>query len=142
MKNNSIGRSRIIIIIAALIFILITVIVYNYITRDITVRASDPGQDKLVEISKSYLQALNDKNYEELGKYLGLPEDDPAVNEQMERYGGRNISDVEVTVRQEFPNIYRVLITGVDDSNSEVEIYIVVEWDGKAFVFSPTQSFS
>ncbi|MGM8214956.1 hypothetical protein ACLIA0_05195 [Bacillaceae bacterium W0354] len=138
MKNNSISNPKLIIIVAILCFLFLGVLIYNYITRDITVRASDPGQNKLVEISKNYLQALNNKNYEELGKYLDLPEDDPAVEEQMERYGGRKISDVKVTILQEFPNIYRVFITGVDDSNSEVEIYIVVEWDGKKFVFSPT----
>jgi len=132
MKENKV------ITVSLIILILSSILLFFYITRDITARNSFPGEKKIEQTILNYFHALNEKNYKDIAKYLGVSEYHPMVTETIKNYGGRNIKDLEVDIHQEFPNIFQVTVHANDHSNKRVNVYLVVEWTGEKFIISPT----
>ena len=84
-----------------------------------------------------YVDILNKNDAESIDKFLGTSTDSQDIHNRLEYYGGRNLTDVEVTIVQEFPCIYRVWINALDRNNERVEMYQIIEWSGKRWNMAP-----
>lgn len=129
-----IQRFPTLLIILILVFATIVVI---YINRDITNRGNDPGVAAAEKYILKYVDILNKNDAESMDKFLGASADSQDIHNRLEYYGGRNLTDVKVTIVQEFPYIYRVWINALDRNNERVEMYQIIEWSGKRWNMAP-----
>ncbi|MBP3041712.1 hypothetical protein J9303_19920 [Bacillaceae bacterium Marseille-Q3522] len=129
-----------IILFFALLFLLIVATVW-FIGRgkDIPDRGEDPGKLKAEQFIYEYVNTLNKNNYEELKNLLGTPSSDTDIKERIQKYGGRDFTNVKAIVVQEFPYVYQVWIQALDGTGAKIEMYEVIEWGGKRWSIAGLQ---
>lgn len=119
------------------IILAIAIIVIIHTGWDITNIGNDPGVAAAEEYIFEYIDILNKNDAEDMGKFLGASADSQDIHDRLEHHGGLNLTDVKVTIRQEFPYIYRVWINATDRNNERVEMYQIIEWNGKRWKMAP-----
>ena len=90
----------------------------------------DPGTAGVEAFFRSYVDALNTNDASELGRILGDTPESAEVTARLERYGGRAMRDLHVSASREFPEVYRVNLSGAYGDGTPFVIAEVVEWTG------------
>lgn len=124
-------------VLAGMVIVVIVGVVL-YVRHDIPGRLGpDPGPTAAERYALEYVDALNTNEPGPLSGLVGRPADSLDIRERLRLYGGRDLSDVEVTVVQEFLYHYRVWIVARAGDGSVVEMYQIVTWNGERWDMSP-----
>jgi len=101
------------------------------------VQRGDPGQAAAERHVRSYVEALNANDPQRVAELLGTAADSPEVRERLTRFGGRSLTDVQVTVASEFTNHYRAWVNGRSGRGEQVSFYEVLAWENGRWGFAP-----
>jgi hypothetical protein len=120
-----------IIALAAIVVIMIAVIAA-------TTRAQDPGipaNGAAGEQITTYIEALNAEDGDALADALGRPVAHPDVSHRLSLLGGRGLHDSHTEIVSEFAGVYQVWLTVLDQSDTQLEFYEVLEWEDGEWSF-------
>jgi hypothetical protein len=98
---------------------------------------SDPGVASLERFFNSYVEALNARDATAIGDLLDESPESKAVRDRLDRFGGRGIRDVRVSASSEFPQVYRVSLSGRYVDGAPLLVDEVVEWTGTRWHLAP-----
>lgn len=101
------------------------------------VERGNPGHAAAEQHLRSYVDALNADDPQRLGEFLGEPADSRDVRDRLTQWGGKDLTDVQVTVSSEFANHYRAWVKARSGGGDQVSFYEVLAWEDGRWGFAP-----
>jgi hypothetical protein len=101
------------------------------------VERGNPGHAAAEQHVRSYVDALNANDAQRLGEFLGEPADSSDVRDRLRHLGGRDLTDIQVTVSSEFANHYRAWVKARSGGGDQVSFYEVLAWEDGRWDFAP-----
>lgn len=113
------------------------VIAVVYMRYDLPFRDPSPGKAAAQSYVLEFLAALNANDPQLLGEVTGRPADAPDIKEALRLFGGRDLTDIEIEIVQDFQHHYLVWITARAGDGSVINMYQVVGWEGEHWIMAP-----
>lgn len=101
---------------------------------------TDPGREAAERAVGAYITALNSNDPARVAAVTGKDAADAV--ERVQRFGGRGLHDVNLSLSSEFQRVYSVTIAATDAAGGTVSWRETIEWNGVSWDFAPLANSS